>query len=121
MLLLLLSSVKNEREREKKKRKHDIVGHIRFVCDWMNFIAAFFHTVGGAAAAVSIEQQFVIEKSTFRSHFASKTKYIMELNVERINDDNDNDDDDGDWCACLPQWRGQTTHWQRGRWFDLSQ
>lgn len=87
LVLLLLSSVKVDEREEAKNRNHDIVIHIHFECDWMISIAAFFRTVdaaAAAAAAIPIEQQFVIEKSTFGSHFVSKTKYIMELNVERI-------------------------------------
>lgn len=87
-----------ERERES---------HILFVFNWMIFMAAFFRSVA-AAASVSIEQQFVVEQSTFRSHFVSKTQCIMELNVERIGENGD-----GDWCARSSQWQGQTTHWQR--------
>lgn len=65
-----------ERERESKKHKHDTAGHIHFVFDWMIFMAAFFRTVAdAAAAAISIEQQFVIEQSTFRSHFVSNSMH----------------------------------------------
>lgn len=87
--------LKIKQKKKKKENKHDSKSY-KFHVRLNDFYSCSFCAFVAGAAAVSIEQQFVIEQSTFRSHFVSNT-ILWNMNIERI------EDDDDDCCAYLLQ------------------